>query len=957
MKYSKYSKHPANCLSPLNAPDISRDNSKSKFKPANENVAMSSFSSKSVSLEGSIHLKNAVHDQNEINIESHFQSEIQSICDDNISESRERILEGLKAVENGNQKYLNQNPSHESDRVIDFLEDNFNRDLQIESSRLKDNLAVDLSYDKHKQLKLSHRNGTKDRKLLDLIQKFKLENTELVNKISSNPVENTKKKKTILLLLNELRHQIAKNCKERGDVLTKLWKSYFREISGDQNRQIQHKNECIIILLQNISDLKTRLDEKNLRIMEVEEVNINLIDANKGLQDMLDEAKSIYNSQKQKILDQERIQKEIEDEFYFWLPGYEYYSKDKIYKEKLEKINPVRQYDEYTQDFEDNRFLLFGDANRLLKAVNTKSEFEFKFQKAEEMIDALDSEISNMKKAQYELGEEVNKLQEVIKEKDYEIHKLERQLVNVNDSLSYEKVHRFHHDAVSVHIQTDEDLDFLELLNGSKRGRNWHLKKKMSKKKSQKFQKLERAKTVNENTYVEVEINKILRKTNFNPGRTSVFSLKNCLQILKEACNRRLEIFQEKNSMKRPPELRTYLYEEMLKRCKNEKIAVRQYEQFILCLKRFKTQDYRIDLFKRFLVYDEETFSEEIFESVLKILTYLKLDRVFSLQVQDVYIPLSNAEQCILRIFPNSPKILRNKVLSSVQHSCKVFLNTKLVTISRDDVKYYKILKEIYTTIIVKWNSSVAKVFIEAFKLKKENKGKMIMKKDFESFLTKVMKIDLNSIERDSLSFNNFFTKFFDPKQIGCTNLASILSAFRTKVDISVALPKLLFIAVNYIVEFENFIHTETDRVYSMYEDHEHKGIDYENLENALNKIAYNSENIYLALADVREIKGASVMDKQEFEILTRKHRVFEESSYLDEAFSIYDQSTIFKADTSKDENSLAKESDELIKEENDSKEDDEDDVKKITTFQKPPKAQSALLKTIDKYHKPIGSS
>lgn len=78
-------------------------------------------------------------------------------------------------------------------------------------------------------------------------------------------------------------------------------------------------------------------------------------------------------------------------------------------------------------------------------------------------------------------------------------------------------------------------------------------------------------------------------------------------------------------------------------------------------------------------------------------------------------------------------------------------MNTKLVNISRDEVEYYKILKEIYTTIIVKWNSSVAKVFIEAFNLKKENKGKMIMQKDFKAFLTKVMKIDLSSIEKDSL--------------------------------------------------------------------------------------------------------------------------------------------------------------------------------------------------------------
>ena len=50
-------------------------------------------------------------------------------------------------------------------------------------------------------------------------------------------------------------------------------------------------------------------------------------------------------------------------------------------------------------------------------------------------------------------------------------------------------------------------------------------------------------------------------------------------------------------------------------------------------------------------------------------------------------------------------------------------------------------------TIIGKWNSSVANVFVEAFKLKLHGKERKIMKREFKEFLIKVMKLDLTSIE------------------------------------------------------------------------------------------------------------------------------------------------------------------------------------------------------------------
>lgn len=78
---------------------------------------------------------------------------------------------------------------------------------------------------------------------------------------------------------------------------------------------------------------------------------------------------------------------------------------------------------------------------------------------------------------------------------------------------------------------------------------------------------------------------------------------------------------------------------------------------------------------------------------------------------------------------------------------------------------------------------------------------------------------------------------FFDQKNLGFTNLSAILQAFRTKVDIQIPLPKLLYHGINYVIEFENFIDHEMLRVYSLYEDKENKGIDIPSIENAYHKI------------------------------------------------------------------------------------------------------------------------
>ena len=82
-------------------------------------------------------------------------------------------------------------------------------------------------------------------------------------KPASLKASNTKKKCNILLLLNELRLQISKECKERGEILSKLWKGYFKEMSNETKRMIQSKNKLIDNFIKEVHKLKEIIDQKN----------------------------------------------------------------------------------------------------------------------------------------------------------------------------------------------------------------------------------------------------------------------------------------------------------------------------------------------------------------------------------------------------------------------------------------------------------------------------------------------------------------------------------------------------------------------------------------------------------------------------------------------------------------------------------------------------------------------
>lgn len=123
---------------------------------------------------------------------------------------------------------------------------------------------------------------------------------------------------------------------------------------------------------------------------------------------------------------------------------------------------------------------------------------------------------------------------------------------------------------------------------------------------------------------------------------------------------------------------------------------------------------------------------------------------MFAEDISKNTVTFTNAEVIVSeKLHAGMPPKFLAKTIEQVKGECAVYLNGKITMITNYKLEYFRCLREIYMTIIGKWNSSVANVFVEAFKLKLHGKERRIFQKEFKEFLIKVMKLDLSSIEQD----------------------------------------------------------------------------------------------------------------------------------------------------------------------------------------------------------------
>lgn len=199
------------------------------------------------------------------------------------------------------------------------------------------------------------------------------------------------------MLVNELRSQIGRECKERGEIFYKLWKAYFKELAIEAKCMVNNKNKLISSIIKEAHKLKSVINNKSLKISELESrilENACIVERFESVQQCTKDLLKIEQTKGEKL--QDSISK-LYSEIAFWLPGFANYSKDYSIRDKLESILPDRVNNIEDKDFTQTDFIFYGDVHRLTQVLDDKLKSKVKLEQAEGKIRIISSELDQIK--------------------------------------------------------------------------------------------------------------------------------------------------------------------------------------------------------------------------------------------------------------------------------------------------------------------------------------------------------------------------------------------------------------------------------------------------------------------------------------------------------------------------------------------------------------------------------
>ena len=155
-------------------------------------------------------------------------------------------------------------------------------------------------------------------------------------------------------------------------------------------------------------------------------------------------------------------------------------------------------------------------------------------------------------------------------------------------------------------------------------------------------------------------------------------SLNNILSMGIQLFKKRIKYNKEADDFHNVPELKFILYEEILSRYKNSKTALKFFEQFLIGLKKYNKEDFRIDLLKKFIINDEEVYSENILNSFVEISQLWGIEAVFSHDLKGLYISISKVRVITKqRLLNKIPTKMIEKFHKDLDFEYLLFVNNK----------------------------------------------------------------------------------------------------------------------------------------------------------------------------------------------------------------------------------------------------------------------------------------
>ena len=138
-----------------------------------------------------------------------------------------------------------------------------------------------------------------------------------------------------------------------------------------------------------------------------------------------------------------------------------------------------------------------------------------------------------------------------------------------------------------------------------------------------------------------------------------------------------------------------YFYEYMINRFGLESLAKKYCEIYLLSFQKYKDQDSRVELFRKFVGMDRDRLTYSVFlhyVQLIKLANY-SITAIFTSNIQNLYLEFNVAKQNLMTVLQDANPYIHNMIQQQLKRYAKVFSDNKRLS-KGVDIDEYQTLKE-----------------------------------------------------------------------------------------------------------------------------------------------------------------------------------------------------------------------------------------------------------------------
>ena len=237
----------------------------------------------------------------------------------------------------------------------------------------------------------------------------------------------------------------------------------------------------------------------------------------------------------------------------------------------------------------------------------------------------------------------------------------------------------------------------------------------------------------------------------------------------------------------------------------------RHCEVLLVSFEKHKDADSRVNLFRRFLGLDRDKLPYAVFQQYVQLIkaTNFNVQSLFTKNIQNLYIELSQAKQHILSLIPDALPYLQTQVHAQAQQFAKVFSDNKRLAqgVDAGDYKLFKDLADKLAHAKLKADP-LAPLFVH---------GPTTSLQALADLLAKTFDFQLPDAKQRLLGvLKTFVLEALDVAAHSVTKDA-VVSALRQRFELKLPVAAFLHVGLNAAIEHQNIENAWLEGVYQFY--------------------------------------------------------------------------------------------------------------------------------------------